>query len=62
MGHRYPLGTHVRFSFPHRNAADGSYEVLRQLPLSTDGELQYRIKNAAEKHERVVKESELDHA
>jgi hypothetical protein len=62
MGHRYSLGTHVRFSFPRRTAADGSYEVLRQLPLSTDGELQYRIKNAAENYERVAKESELDHA
>jgi hypothetical protein len=62
MPHRYPLGARVRLSFPQRNAAAGSYEVMRQLPFSSDGELQYRIKNAAEDYERVVKESDLDHA
>jgi len=62
MTHRYPLGTHVRLSFPQRNAAAGSYEVVRQLPFSSDGELQYRIKNAGENYERVVKESDLERA
>jgi hypothetical protein len=33
-----------------------------QLPLSIDGEDQYRIKNADEEHERVVKESDLERA
>jgi hypothetical protein len=62
MTHRYPVGTRVRLSFPHRNAAAGSYEVVRQLPFSSDGELQYRIKNAAEDYERVAKESDLERA
>jgi hypothetical protein len=35
---------------------------VRQLPHSTDGEHQYRIKHAREQHERVVKESELERA
>ena len=32
--------------------------ILKQLP-ERDGELQYRIKSAAEEHERVALESEL---
>jgi hypothetical protein len=32
---------------------------LRKLLPERDGELQYRIKNAAEDHERVAGESEL---
>jgi hypothetical protein len=36
----------------------GAYKITR--PLSEcEGELQYRIKNAAEEHERVASESEL---
>ena len=62
MTHRYPVGARVRLSFPQRNAAAGSYEVVRQLPFSSDGELQYRIKNAAEDYERVAKESDLERA
>jgi hypothetical protein len=64
MNHRYKAGQRVRFlrSFPNRNAADGTYEVTRQLPSSGDGEHQYRIKSAREHHERVVKESELERA
>jgi hypothetical protein len=62
MTHRYQPGQRVRFSrgFPYRNAADGPYEVVSQLPHSPDGEHQYRIKHAGEQHERVVKESELE--
>jgi hypothetical protein len=62
MTHRYQPGQRVKFSrgFPYRNAADGPYEVVCQLPHSTDGEHQYRIKHAREQHERVVKESELE--
>ena len=64
MTHRFQPGQRVRFSrgFPYRNAADGPYEVVRQLPSSTDAEHQYRIKHAREQHERVVKESELEQA
>lgn len=63
MAHRFRLGQRVRFSrgYPYRNAAVGSYEVIRQLPRA-EGEYQYRIKSAQEQHERVVKESELEAA
>jgi hypothetical protein len=36
----------------------GAYKITKQLP-ERDGELQYRIKNAAENHERVAGESDL---
>ena len=62
MTHRYRPGQRVRLcpGFSHRHAAGGPYEVVRQLPHSSDGEHQYRIKNEREQYERVVKESELE--
>jgi hypothetical protein len=45
--------------YPHRNAAEGAYEVIRQLPFG-EGDYQYRIKSRREQHERVVKERELE--
>jgi hypothetical protein len=64
MSHRYQRGAHVRLNrgFPRGNAAVGPYEVLQQLPCTTDGEHQYRIKNSGEQYERVAKESELEQA
>jgi hypothetical protein len=41
---------------PHDEFRGGSYTVVKQLP-HRDGELEYRIKNAAEPHERVARES-----
>ena len=60
---RFQLGQRVQLSrgYPHRAAAEGQYEVVRQLPNS-NGEFQYRIKSSREPHERVVKESELEKA
>ena len=59
---RFRVGQNVYFSGdPHRTAANGLYEVIRQLP-ATEGEYQYRIKSAREQHERMVKESELKSA
>ena len=43
-----------------RQAAAGPYVVIRQLP-ERNGEFEYRIKSAAEAHERVARESELQH-
>jgi hypothetical protein len=64
MDHRYKAGQRVRFGpgLASRNAAAGTYEVMRQLPPSDDGEHQYRIKHAHEGYERVAKESELQRA
>ena len=61
MSHIFRAGQMVRLAraIRNRNAAEGSYEVVRQLPYG-EGEFQYRIKSAREQHERVVKESELE--
>jgi hypothetical protein len=61
MTHKFRPGQSVRLSRTKRDAAEGSYEVLRQLPFG-DGDYQYRIKSAREQHERVVKEHELERA
>ncbi len=39
----------------------GVYRITQLLPPEGD-DFQYKIKSAAEPHERVVKESQLDHA
>ena len=61
MAHRFRPGQRVRFIrySSYRDAADGSYEVIRQLPYD-EGEYRYRIKSGREQHERVAKESELE--
>jgi hypothetical protein len=42
----------------NRGAANGAYEVTRQLP-ERNSEFQYQIKSSREPHQRVVRESEL---
>jgi hypothetical protein len=63
MIHRFRIGQMVRLSrrSSYQSVADGTYQVIQQLPYG-EGDYQYRIKSAREQHERVVKESELDHA
>jgi hypothetical protein len=63
MTHRFRPGQSVRFcrGSLYRDAAEGSYEVIRQLPQD-NADYQYRIKSAQEQHERVVKEHELEPA
>lgn len=60
--HRFEVGETVEFtaggSYPP--AARGLYTVLRQLPAEGDG-YQYRVKNLADGHERMVREGQLDH-
>ena len=60
--HRFEIGETVEFtaggSYPP--AARGLYKVLRQLPSEGDG-YQYRVKNLADGHERMVREGQLDH-
>ena len=57
------MGQKVQLSrgYPLRMAAEGFYEVIRQLPDDA-GEFYYRIKSSREAHERVAKESELEKA
>lgn len=63
MAHRFRPGQRVRFSrySSRRDAAEGSYEIIRQLPYD-EGEYRYRIKSGHEQHERVARESELEAA
>jgi hypothetical protein len=42
-----------------RQAAKGSYEIIRLMPENEDDPM-YRIKSTAERYERVVPESELE--
>ena len=58
--HKFHIGEIVQLS-PSilRKASGGVYEVIKQLPDSSAGEYEYRIKSINEPHERVVRESEL---
>ena len=60
--HKFSIGQAVDLTpTVLRPAAAGDYEILRLMPLS-DGypkNPSYRIKNIVEKHERVVRESEI---
>jgi hypothetical protein len=58
--HKFQVGQSVDL-IPRviRQAAKGSYEIIRLMPGNED-EPVYRIKSAAERYERVVPESELE--
>ena len=60
--HKFKVGQSVSFaSAPFgRGGVKGIYRVTQLLPAASD-DYQYRIKSANEPHERVVKESQLDH-
>jgi hypothetical protein len=55
--HRYQIGEGVHLE-RSLTVKGGVYVVTKLLP-EHDGEFQYRIKSAAEPHERVVRESQL---
>jgi hypothetical protein len=57
--HKFKIGDIVAFTAT-RFVPSGVFEVIKQLP--GDGEHEYRIKSAYEKHERVARESELTKA
>ena len=60
MPPQFQIGQTVRLArgLPYRNAADGDYRIVRQLP-DNGGEPQYCIKSDREPHERVVKKGNL---
>jgi hypothetical protein len=60
MAHRFRVGQTVQFRTKpfYVSASLGVFEVTKLLP-ERDGEFEYRIKNVAEPHERVARESEL---
>lgn len=61
--HKFKIGQTVSYtSGPFgRAGASNIYKVTQLLPPEAD-DFQYRIKNASEPHERVVKESQLERA
>ena len=62
MAHKFNIGQIVELE-PRalRSSAPGPYEIRHLVPASDQdpGDPRYRIKNIAEKHERVAPESEL---
>jgi len=56
--HKFHLGQTVEYRAA-RYAPRGAYVVTAKLP-ERDGEYEYRIRNLAEAHERMARESELD--
>lgn len=63
MTHRYKVGETVRMAstISARAPSSHNFKVVRQLP-ERGGEVQYRIKSAAEAFERVAAESALEKA
>ena len=59
--HKFKLGQVVRYSpgKMQEMASAGDYKVTRLLPFE-GGELQYRVKHAAEAFERVAGERQLE--
>ncbi len=62
-GHKFKIGQKVNYTSGPFGAAKSSstYTITQLLPAEGD-EFQYRIKSAAEPHERVAKESQLGRA
>ena len=57
--HKFRTGQLVQLARAiSRNIPGGSYEVTKKLPENC-GEFEYRIKSMNERHERVVRESQL---
>jgi hypothetical protein len=62
LEHRYSVGQIVELTpSPLRAAATGEYEIRQTMPLPdiSSASPRYRIKSIAEKHDRIVTESEL---
>jgi hypothetical protein len=61
MSHKFSIGQTVHFATSSaQNALAGNCEVRHLMPASDYRvEPRYRIKNMAERHERVVTESDL---
>ncbi|MBV9734830.1 MAG: hypothetical protein JO209_02890 [Acidisphaera sp.] len=58
--HKFTVGQVVEF-LPGRmdfNVPRGTYTIVRQLPMEAN-DCQYRVKNAHDGHERIMRESQL---
>jgi hypothetical protein len=62
-GHKFKIGQSVNYTSGPFGAGNASsiYKITQLLPSEGD-DFQYKIKSAAEPHERVAKESQLDRA
>ena len=61
MAHKFHVGETVEFS-PEPGVdreSQGHYTIVSLLPLDEGGTPQYRLKNAADGHERVSRETQL---
>jgi len=60
ISHKFKVGQMVEFLPGPRdaNVPRGRYKVQRLMPSET-GDPQYRVKHAADSHERVIPESQL---
>jgi hypothetical protein len=55
----FGIGQIVRFTpGMHERAYGGLYEIVARLPEER-GERQYRVKSTGDKHERIVRESQI---
>jgi hypothetical protein len=61
--HKFKIGQSVHYTAgPYGSAgASNVYTITQLLPPEGD-DFQYKIKSATEPHERVAKESQLNHA
>jgi hypothetical protein len=61
--HKFRVGQSVNYTSGPFGVGSGSgaYNITQLLPPEGE-DFQYKIKNAAEPHERVAKESQLDRA
>jgi|tagenome__1003787_1003787.scaffolds.fasta_scaffold20958582_5 hypothetical protein len=59
--HKFKSGDLVKFEtgFLQPRTASGVYTVVRVLPASPDGHLQYQVKSVAEPHGRIALEHQL---
>jgi hypothetical protein len=61
--HKFKIGQSVNYtSGPFSAGGAGNVYKITQLLPPEDDDFQYKIKSAAEPHERVVKESQLNRA
>ena len=60
MSHKYSMGQLVNATAAHfADRTSGTYEVVRLMPESPNGEVGYRIKDTVSGAQRAVGESEI---
>ena len=62
--HKFKIGQIVYFK-PKKlgrlahDLGSGPYQIIKRLPATQDGEVQYTVRSKLEGHDRLAKESEL---